>query len=971
MSKTSHGPPPLRSAAFPNGLPPHMLSPNMLARVRAANRLYLFMQKLIESLSPDQVWTIENPWRSWLWNTVYFERISKMTQVYMIQFDMCMFGGRRLKRTGVAANCEHLQTFSQICDSNHEHLPFGFHDGRFDTSLEAEYPIKFCEALVQGVAEHLQRHHGWPSLNAATRLRQATLAAQATHKQSKRSPSLLKEFERFVKVPNVPRHVQLPVDSKQNLSRCVEFILDSKVLHIHAHNRLLRRTSKGGVKSADSSVQTSEAPDTVAFDLLRNKFNAGEVENFPTCTHTTRFMECENTLFVELENEQADDVIFGIYWEPEAFLSKLAAVGHPQHMFSGISEEVDAAIKANAGMEYHEVVVHRCKWFGKYVKLAENLRDEDEKILGAMRPEMRAVLKTKRLSLLKRIIQDEGYVDTNLAEDIATGFNLVGEIPGAGGRLPPKFVPATLAVSELTANAAKARKAIQYGKLTSGDDHMDAELYKKTQDEVDRGWLVGPIPWEDLEPYATVSKRFGIQQGSKLRPIDDFSMSSVNATVSSKDQATADNVDTICATMLHFMSTLQANGRSSSIEARSFDLAAAYRQLCIADQSRPFSYIGVYNPHKGVNEVFSQVCLPFGSKAAVNAFIRCSRFIQWIAAKALFLPTTCYYDDFVVVTTPELRQNSEQSMSLLFDLLGWSFDREGPKADTFSSEVASLGVHISLQASSSGSIHVKNTDKRKSDMTELLDQLLERKSLEYKDGQVLRGKMAFAQTQMAGLSAKYALQVISQHVHGRPFKAAVSERLCNAVLLFRDMLCNAPPRSVSLSIKHTKFVLTDASFESDGSGGVGGILCNEDGTVNSWFQRALTPNDVKYFSEQGRENAIAELETLAPVMALFLWQKQLSSQHVVFCLDNDVSRFAFVKGYSNARTVSSLVRIAALRFESHMILPWFLRVASASNLADYPSRMKRHQLLTPDKKISNDNVNSCVLQIVEFLNSSP
>ena len=852
MSKTSHGPPPLRSAQFPNGLPPHMLSPNMLARVRAANRLYLFMQKLIRALSPEQVWTIENPWRSWLWNTVYFERISTLSTVYMIQFDMCMFGGRRLKRTGVATNCEHLQTFSQVCDSNHEHLPFGYHDGRFDTSLEAEYPIKFCEALVQGVAEHLQRLHGWPSLNAATRLRQATVAAQATHKQSKRSPSLLKEFERFIKVPDEPRHVQLPLDSKQNLSKCVEFTFGSKILHIHAHNRLLRRTSKRGVKSADS-VQTSDAHDTVAFDLLQNTFNAGEVEDFMKCVHGQKSEACENTLFVELENEQADDVIFGIYWEPETFLSKLAAAGHPQHMFSGISEEVNAAIRANAEMEYHEVVVHRCKWFGKYLRLAEELKLEDDTLLSNMRPEMRTVLRTKRISLLKRIIQDEGYVDLTLAEDIATGFNLVGEIPGAGGRLPPKFVPATLAVSELTANAARARRAIQFGKLTSGDDHMDAELYKKIQDEVSRGWLMGPIPWEELEPYATVSKRFGIQQGAKLRPIDDFSMSSVNATVSSKDQATADNVDTICATMLHLMSALRANGRSSGIEARSFDLAAAYRQLCIADESRPFPYIGVYNPHKHTNEVFSQVCLPFGSKAAVNAFIRCPRCVQRMAAKALLLPTTCYYDDFVVMTTPELRQNSEQSMSLLFDLLGWSFDREGPKADTFSSEVASLGVRISLQASSSGFIHVRNTDKRKADMTELLDKLLECKTLEYKDGQVLRGKMAFAQTQIAGLSAKYALQVISQHVRSRPFKAAVSEQLCNAVSLFRDMLYSAPPRSISLSVKHTKFVLTDASFDSDGSGGVGGILCNQDGAVNAWFQRSLTPNDVEYYIFQRKD----------------------------------------------------------------------------------------------------------------------
>ena len=76
------------------------------------------------------------------------------------------------------------------------------------------------------------------------------------------------------------------------------------------------------------------------------------------------------------------------YWEPEIFLSKLAAAGHPQHMFWGISEEVDAAIKANAEMEYHEVVVHRCKWFGKYLRLAEELKDEDETMSSKMRPEM-------------------------------------------------------------------------------------------------------------------------------------------------------------------------------------------------------------------------------------------------------------------------------------------------------------------------------------------------------------------------------------------------------------------------------------------------------------------------------------------------------------------------------------------------------------------------------------------------------
>ena len=47
LSKKRRGPQPLRSQAFPNGLPPRMLKPDSLARLRAANRLYAFMEKVI------------------------------------------------------------------------------------------------------------------------------------------------------------------------------------------------------------------------------------------------------------------------------------------------------------------------------------------------------------------------------------------------------------------------------------------------------------------------------------------------------------------------------------------------------------------------------------------------------------------------------------------------------------------------------------------------------------------------------------------------------------------------------------------------------------------------------------------------------------------------------------------------------------------------------------------------------------
>ena len=47
-------------------------------------------------------------------------------------------------------------------------------------------------------------------------------------------------------------------------------------------------------------------------------------------------------------------------------------------------------------------------------------------------------------------------------------------------------------------------------------------------------------------------------------------------------------------------------------------------------------------------------------------------------------------------------------MSLLFEMLGWAYDKEGPKADTFSEVVASLGVSISLAETIAGEIKVMN-----------------------------------------------------------------------------------------------------------------------------------------------------------------------------------------------------------------------------------------------------------------------
>ena len=48
-----------------------------------------------------------------------------------------------------------------------------------------------------------------------------------------------------------------------------------------------------------------------------------------------------------------------------------------------------------------DIVIHRCKWFGKDLPIATALKNEEATILSAMPRPMRAIMSTKRIALLK------------------------------------------------------------------------------------------------------------------------------------------------------------------------------------------------------------------------------------------------------------------------------------------------------------------------------------------------------------------------------------------------------------------------------------------------------------------------------------------------------------------------------------------------------------------------------------------
>ena len=306
MSKTQHGPPPLRSSEYPDGLPASQLSPSNLARLRAANRLYRFMKEIILLLPPATIWTVENPWRSWLWSTSYFKAIKEELQVFFVRFDMCMCGGKRLKKSGLATNCKHLEQYEIVCDGQHEHLPFGCKDGQFDTASEAAYPAKFCHTLVKAVVEAL-RLTGI-SINEPT-VKPSKLAAIVSGRQPpKKVPNLVQELSQVIAVKGVDPSFNFSVTQKQMLTRCYRFIdrhTQQELAVIHVGSKLLRRTScNGGTSSAPISVQKQQ--------------QLAVVDSYVSFSSCNCAAGCENLVTCEFAaSEHSDEIAFGCPWDPQ------------------------------------------------------------------------------------------------------------------------------------------------------------------------------------------------------------------------------------------------------------------------------------------------------------------------------------------------------------------------------------------------------------------------------------------------------------------------------------------------------------------------------------------------------------------------------------------------------------------------------------------------------------------------------
>ena len=157
--KEDGGPPPLRSAAFPDGLPG--LDLDLFLVTFLGN---LFVERTAEAccalaqLGKD--FSIENPLFSLIWNTPALVRVAHLCRTINIDFDQCMWGAPSVKPTRLMVTDERFRSLEMTCDGSHSHIRLHgrvwsdfFGRWVYRTKLAQEYPFRMCEVMALCIKE--------------------------------------------------------------------------------------------------------------------------------------------------------------------------------------------------------------------------------------------------------------------------------------------------------------------------------------------------------------------------------------------------------------------------------------------------------------------------------------------------------------------------------------------------------------------------------------------------------------------------------------------------------------------------------------------------------------------------------------------------------------------------------------------------------------------------------------------------
>ena len=944
-------PQPLRSEQQPWGLPG--LGPRDQERVDTANVLIRFaVQVIIQCHSLGILWALENPRRSLLWWIALIAEILHLDGVFDVDYQACMHGGTRDKWQRLRTNVKGLQQLAVACDGTHVHQTWGSRmvDGQFKgfhTDEEAEYPHEFCRKVAHIVAETLrQQPRGGQQ--------QAPRALAATAQAAAKPPAAR------------------PADShKQALAA------QRAAVGTQARGRVLEQ-----LVPEHKAVLRLQCEQEM-FDLLREHKGRRVTEKLyldgTFVDKGCKVLDCQE---LDTGADGGDSrakgpggggrfvVTIGVPWSCEEFLQSALMVAHPFTWDTAAQDEIKVAIFRILTTGAEAVARDRARWLQKWSRRAEQLEAAEQKLRQHAHKDIARSLEAKRPLLFREMLIEAGFPKAKeLSDMLVTGVPMFGEFPSTGV-FPEHAHEATKSVDDVFRAAKWSRKALLGSMRSSGNQDMDKAIYAKTLEEVERGMARGPVPEEELSnrfgPLWVPVRRFGVDQAD-YRAVDDYSEYGHNATSGTCEKLDPGGIDWVAGIAKAWMDAgkhdlvtvrlssgqvLQGLRHEDFAEGvkllgRSLDLEKAYKQLARRPSDAPLAIFAVWNPTTGRPELFEAIALGFGARNSVMGFNWFARALLWLMVSQLHIPATHFFDDFPHIEAARSAASGRAAMEALLRLLGWSFKVEGSKAAPFASDMTTLGCVLKLADATHGRVQVANKPERAEKVERQFGQVEKEGILRPAHAASLAGMLQFADAQVFGKAGAVGLRLMRELARGAT--PATDKKVKACFTFWRQYFQEAVPRQVLATTDDAPLLLfTDGSAEGKDHAnvGLGAVLVDRAAQPPLRFISArAAPGVVAAWQEGGQKQIIGQAELFPLLLARQTWRKRLAGRHVICFVDNDSARFVMIKGYSPVlRSMEIIGEIWKLDVAS-ATAPWYERVPSPSNIADWPSRGENRRLL--------------------------
>ena len=123
----------------------------------------------------------------------------------------------------------------------------------------------------------------------------------------------------------------------------------------------------------------------------------------------------------------------------------------------------------------------------RWIHLSSSLSEAERHLKENMSSRRKQVLHGKNLLLFKTLMEDAVHRDSDLVDQLASGFDLTGGLPESQV-FARKMRPAAMSCVELRRISGLCRQNMLQTVVSSGDPELDSQLYAATMKEVSKGF---------------------------------------------------------------------------------------------------------------------------------------------------------------------------------------------------------------------------------------------------------------------------------------------------------------------------------------------------------------------------------------------------------------------------------------------------------------------------------------------------